>query len=458
MYRLHFEGGSAARAALVVAAMVASTSAAADGPMFTAPQLREDLAQLERALHEMPPDLARSADLPALNETIRALDQRLTTAPPLDRDAVWRMFATLNPLLADGHLFVGFVDWRGDARAHLADGGRFFPFEMLVTADCSLRVRAELGGQPSVLTGATLLTVNGRDTREVCEQMLARAHGDTRIFRADLISRRFWFYYWKIFGAPAAFDIEIVGGESARHIAGSTQLPQLLAEEKDFDRQFRLQIVTEQHAAILTLRSFAWPDSKQFLDFTREAFEKIRATHTHTLIIDLRDNGGGDDALWIEGVMPYIATRPFRTASRYRKRVVVADPAKHETVGEVADGKIDTWYPPQPDNPLRFTGKLYVAVGAGTFSSAVSFSNVIRDFGFGTLVGVGGSVRADQSGGARRTTLEHCGLIVVTPRFVLWRPSGASAPKLVTPDLYLPDDPLHPTNAVDALLRLARQR
>jgi hypothetical protein len=97
-------------------------------------------------------------------------------------------------------------------------------------------------------------------------------------------------------------------------------------------------------------------------------------------------------------------------------------------------------------------------VGAGTFSSAVSFSNVIRDFGFGTLVGVGGSVRADQSGGARRMTLEHCGLIVVTPRFVLWRPSGASAPKLVTPDLYLPDDPLHPTNAVDALLRLARQR
>jgi hypothetical protein len=435
MYRLHFEGGTAARVAILVAAMIASRIAAADGPVFTAPQLREDLAQLERALHEMPPDLARSADLPALNEAMRALDAGLATVPPSDRDSVWRMFATLNPLLADGHLFVGFVDWRGDARAHLADGGRFFPFEMQVTADCAMRVRAELGGQPSALTGATLRTVNGSDAREVCEQVLARAHGDTRVFRADLVSRRFWFYYWKMFGAPASFAIEIVGSEGARQIPGSTQLPQLLAEEKDFEQQFRLQIIADQRAAILTLRSFAWANTQQFLDFTHEAFTRMHAAHSRTLIIDLRDNGGGDDALWIEGVMPYLATRPFRTASRYLKRVVVADPAKHEAVGEVVDGEIDTWYPPQPDNPLRFTGKLYVAVGAGTFSSAVSFGNVIRDFGFGTLAGVGGSVRADQSGGARRTTLTHCGLIVVTPRFVLSRPSGAREPRLFAPDL-----------------------
>jgi hypothetical protein len=435
MYRLHFEGATAARAALLVAAMFTGASAAGEGPMFTGPQLRDDLAQLERALHEMPPDLARSADLPALNEALRALDARLATVPPLDRDSVWQMFATFNPLLADGHLFIGFVDWRGDARAHLAGGGRFFPFEMQVTADCAMTVRAELGGQPSALTGATLRAVNGRDAREVCEQMLARAHGDTRVFRADLVSRRFWFYYWKMFGAPAAFDIEIVGSEGVKQVPGSTQLPQLLAEEKDFARQFRLQIIAEQRAAILTLRSFAWPDTQQFLDFTHDAFAKIHAAHTRTLIIDLRDNGGGDDALWIEGVMPYIATRRYRTASRIRKRVVVADAVKHEAVGEVVDGEIDTWFPPQPDNPLRFTGKLYVAVGAGTFSSAVSFGNVIRDFGFGTLAGVGGSVRADQSGGARRTTLTHCGLIVVTPRFVLSRPSGAREPRLFTPDL-----------------------
>jgi hypothetical protein len=212
-------------------------------------------------------------------------------------------------------------------------------------------------------------------------------------------------------------------------------LPQLLSDEKVFERQFSLQFVAGEDAAMLTLGSFAWPDKQQFLDFTRDAFSKIRAARSRTLIIDLRDNGGGDDVMWIEGVMPYIATKRFRTASHYRKRVIVADPAKHETVGDVVDGEIDTWFPPQPDNPLRFRGRLTVVVGAGTFSSAVSFVNVIQDFAFGTVAGVRDSVRVEQSGGARRTTLAHCGLIVVTPRFVLRRPSGARNPRLLTPDI-----------------------
>jgi hypothetical protein len=398
-------------------------------------QLREDLSQLERALHEMPPDLARSADLPALEGAMRALDVRLATVPPLDRDEVWRLFATLNPLLADGHTFIGFVDWRGEVRAHLAAGGRLFPYEMKVTTDCSLRVRAEPGARIDAPNDATIRTVNGLSARDLCEQMLARAHGDTRMFRADLVSRRFWFYYWKMFGAPSDFDIEIAGRDGVQHIAGSSRLPRLLADEKDFERQYHLQFVAGEDAAIVTLGSFAWPDKQQFLDFTHEAFSKIHAAHSRTLIIDLRDNGGGDDVMWIEGVMPYIATKRYRTASRYRKRVVVADAAKHEAVGDVVDGEIDTWFPSQPDNPLRFRGQLYVAVGAGTFSSAVSFVNVIQDFGFGRLAGVRGSVRIEQSGGARRTTLTHCGLIVVTPRFVLSRPSGARDPRLLTPDV-----------------------
>jgi hypothetical protein len=433
---MQIDSTSVLRAALIaVAGLVGWTSASADGPTFTGVQLREDLSQLDRVLHEMPPDLARSADLPALDEAMRALDVRLGTGPPLDRDEVWRLFATLNPLLADGHTFIGFVDWRGDLRAHLAVGGRLFPFEMQMTSECSLRVRSELGGRIDELTNATIRAVNGLPARVLCEEMLAHAHGDTRVFRADLVSRRFWFYYWKMFGAPLVFDIEIAGRDGVRHIPGSSQLPRLLADEKIFERQFRLQFVAGTDAAILTMGSFAWPDKQQFVDFTRDAFSKIHAARSRTLIIDLRDNGGGDDVMWIEGVMPYIATKRYRTASSYRKRVVVADPAKHETVGEVVSGEIDTWFPPQPNNPLRFRGNLYAAVGAGTFSSAVSFATVIQDFGFGKLAGVRGSVRTEQSGGARRTTLTHCGLIVVTPRFVLTRPSGAREPRLLSPEI-----------------------
>ncbi len=402
---------------------------------FTPAELRADLVELKRALHEMPPDLHRTADPEQLERVLRKIEAELEGSRPLDRDATWRLFARLNPILGDGHLLVGFVDWRGDTRAHLAAGGVLFPFEVQVTPQCELQVRATLGGRISPLENRRLRTINGVAARRVCEPMLARAHGDTINFRADLLSRRFWFYYWKLFGAPAIFDLELTGLKGTQSFPGSTELPQALADEASFERQFRLEALTEDTVA-MKLGSFAWPDKQQLLDFTRASFEKMRDIGTKNLIIDLRDNGGGDDVMWIEGVMPYIATKPYRTGSTYRKRVVVANPEKGEVVGSVVDGAIDTWYPAQPDNPLRFHGKVFVLVGPGTYSSAVVFSNVMQDFRFAELAGVGDSVRANLSGGVRRTTLTHSGLIVAAPRFTLNRPSGAQEPVLFTPRIY----------------------
>jgi hypothetical protein len=402
-------------------------------------ELRADLVQLDRALHEMPPDLAHSAELPRLEATMRDMDAALATALPLDRDAAWRLFATLNPLLADGHLFVGFVDWRADTRAHLAAGGVLFPFEMRVTPDCQLTVRAELGGRASLLAGARIQAVNGTVADQLCEQLLARMHGDTRAFRADLLSRRFFFYYWKVFGAPAAFDVAFAGEPGTRHLPGSLLLPQLLDDETHFERQFRLQFVGGDAVGILTLGTFAWPDKQQVLDFTHDAFAQLREKRVRTLIIDVRDNGGGNDDEWIEGVMPYLASRRFRTGSSYRKRVVVPDPRKHELVGSVAQGPIDSWFPPDRSNGLRFKGTVYVATGTGTYSSAIVFSNVMQDFHFARVAGPTGAVRSNVSGGARRTTLTRTGLIVVAPRFLLTRPSGAADPAWISPDIRLED-------------------
>lgn len=401
-------------------ALVAGAADAVPAPVFTAAQMRADLAEVDRALHEMPADLAHSVDEKDLARTLRELDARLAGSPPLTRDQAWREFATLNPLLADGHLFVGFVDWRGDTRAHLASGGRLFPLPVRVSPDCELRAHGDV----------RILAVNGLSAEAACEQMLARMHGDTRAFRADLLSRRFWFFHWKVFGAPETYEI-ILEGSGKQVFAGGARLPDLLAAEEKFDRQFRLTMIADREnakpaAAILTLGSFAWPDKDQVLAFTRQSFETLRREKIRTLVIDLRDNGGGNDDQWIEGVMPYIATKPFRTASTYRKR---------EMSGAAVTGEIATWYPPQPGNPARFRGQIYVAVSAGTYSSAVVMSTVIQDFGFGKVVGPGGSVRAGQSGGTRRTTLTNTGLIVVAPRFVLTRPSGAKQPVLFAPDL-----------------------
>jgi hypothetical protein len=421
----------------------ADTPAAA--PTFTATQMIADLRQLDRALQEMPADLAHSADPRLLARALMELEAKLAKSPPLTRDQAWREFATLNPLLADGHLLVGFADWRGDVRAHLAGGGRLFPLAVNVTPDCELTVRQDPRSAHHPHAYAIIRTVNGVPGRELCEQLMARVHGDTRVFRADLLSRRFWFFHWKVFGAPADYVVTFepvaslkLGGR-LETIPGTTALPGLLEAEENFRSQFDLHFVAEAAdedptEAVLRLGTFAWPNKDDVLAFTRQSFESLRRRNIKSLTIDLRDNGGGNDDQWIEGVMPYLARERWRTASRYRKRVVTPDPAKGEKAGDVVDGEMETWFEPQPENPLRFRGKVRVLVGPGTYSSAVVMATVFQDFGFGEVIGTGNAVRANQSGGTRRTTLTNTGLVFVSPRFVLTRPSGAKQPELLAPE------------------------
>ena len=76
----------------------------------------------------------------------------------------------------------------------------------------------------------------------------------------------------------------------------------------------------------------------------------------------------------------------------------------------------------------------------------------MRDFGFGVLAGSGGSVRADQSGSVQQRILPNTGLVVWSPRFVLYRPSGASEPMLLEPDCPIEEDPFNAGAAVNRLL------
>jgi C-terminal processing protease CtpA/Prc len=99
-----------------------------------------------------------------------------------------------------------------------------------------------------------------------------------------------------------------------------------------------------------------------------------------------------------------------------------------------------------------------VLVGRLTYSSAVLFSNVVQDFGFGKLVGAGSYARARQTGGVQNIVLPNTRLEITIPRFIVDRPSGAREPALVHPDIVLPDSPFDRRETVNALLALIAAR
>lgn len=433
----------------LLAGLLFAGAALAGGQQFTPEALRADLAFIAAEIRSRHPDPAHTVDTVAFERTMQALQSGLDA--PLTRDQAWAALATLNPSFADAHLAVLYPDWRGATEAHLAAGGTFFPFEVSIADDGTPVVTALLGGAPTPLAGRRIRAIDGADARDRTAAVLARAHGDTPAFRAELASRRWFFFDWKLFGAQADYEIAFEDAEAPQRISAGRATPAFLADESSFERQFAFEPLPCR-AALLTVSAFGWPDKAQFLAFTRDAFERIKGSGARTLIIDVRANNGGDDDFWMEGLLPYLADRPYRHGSSYRKRVLEKYRDEGETTGEVVAGTIDAWIPPQPDNPLRFDGKTYVLIGRSTYSSAILFANVMQDFGFATLAGAAPTARAAQSGSVQQSALPNTGLILGWPRFVLQRPSGAADPVLLTPDVVVEDDPVRPRSAVEAVL------
>ena len=442
-----------AHSSFLLAALLYAPHSQAEQQRYTSRQIQADVDAIEAGIAVTHPDPSHSVD-PA--RIARALDElRRRTRDGMDRDAAWRDLSTLNPIFGDAHLFVTYPDWRGETLQHLKSGGALFPFEVSVDAAGLVRVVSELGGAPTAFAGATIRSINGAPARDIAQDLLARVHGDSPRFRADLLSKRWWFFYWKVHGAPATFHIELTDVTSDPvKLPASRMRPTTMIGEDDFDRNFALELRPDG-AAVMTVKTFSWPDPEAFFAFARRSFERMQAAGTHTLLIDVRQNGGGDDAMWLEGLLPYIADRPYRWASRYTKRVLKDNPERRERAGQVLSGEVETWTAPLSDDPRHFDGQVYVLIGAGTYSSAVLFANTVQDFDFGTLVGEGASVKTTQSGGIQSIKLPNTGLVLWVPRFVLVRPSGKQQPEWLTPDILMADNPFDATAMIEATLAKA---
>ncbi|MBJ7311879.1 S41 family peptidase [Rugamonas sp. CCM 8940] len=418
--------------------------------LFTPEQLRADLRFIQDQVAATHPEPGFSADPDKLRLAYRHIDTQLRE--PMTRDQAWRLLATLNPVYADAHMVLTQPDAQGQSAAFVQAGGKFFPYEVSVQPAGNIYIRTELGGAASTHQGMRIEKINGVPAGRVVAELLERCHGDSAEFHANLLSTRWPFLYWKMYGETAQFDLLLENGKHLQ-VPALGRMPAYLNGQADFAQQFRFEMLPGD-AALLTINTFYWPDKKQFTDFTEQAFRQMRDAKVKTLLIDVRANGGGNDDMWMDGLLRYIADKPYRWASTYRKKVVKGRDSATEKLGDVIDGTISTLLQPAPNDPLHFSGTTYLLVGRNTYSSSILLSNVVQDFGFGKVVGAAGSARARQSGGTQNFVLPNSGLALSVPRLIFQRPSGAATPVLLQPDIVLPDSPFDSRALIEAVLKL----
>lgn len=193
--------------------------------------------------------------------------------------------------------------------------------------------------------------------------------------------------------------------------------------------------------------SFATHNDSEFSALSRvidSIFSLVRRDGVNRLVIDISSNSGGNSSVG-DVLLQHFYSGSYRTYQCNWRRseeylhLLQSWGANQPGYQQMKPGSVlhfasDTVQ--VADNPQRFTGKVYVRIGSGTFSSAIMFATVIKDNALAKLVGQepnGG--HPTHFGELYNCTLPNTGLLV---RFGVkqWiRPAGLTGVNRLIPDI-----------------------
>jgi len=429
---------------------VFATTLAHYNSMLQPEEAKSDIDQWLGFIEKTHPDLAYTTkDVALFYKNVNQFKNSIKE--PISVRNFWLEMMTFNSVISDGHVSLTPYKKRVLTKDYLQNGGTLFPFEVIFDSD-KLVIKQKLNGEPSNLSGNTISKINGVSINKILESLLKRTHGDSDNQRKAVLATGFANYYWMYFGEQKQFKLDIKKGNHEIKDIVVEASKEITYGDDSFESNFQFKLLNK-NTGLLTINTFTWrEDETRVFDFFTSVFTKVKKQNVSHLIIDIRKNGGGDDNIWMKGILPHIADKAWKTGSTYKVKILAGREDEGETAGDVVAGEISSVQKVAIDNPLAFPGDVSILVGPYTYSSSILFMNVIQDFEFGKLVGDRTGGKSGQTGGTQHLTLTNSKLHSVVPRFLLTRPNGGHNLDLVTLDTTINYDPIKPTQLIDKLL------
>ena len=331
---------------------------------FTTRELQEDFQQMRNAIENMHPALYEFTDkttYDALFETqFKLIDK------PLPAQAFYRIAAPLIARIGCGHSAVYLPEsWWGNAPE------RFLPLRLRFLHN-KVYVWQIYGETGDIIPGSEVVSINGQPVVEIVEQLLSAipADGYNHAYRMDRLGRRFSYLYALQYGFPDDFRIEyrLPGNEQLQSAVITPASEGTLAAANPRNSILTFNIVEKKNIAILAMNNFAYYDQHEtFYHFIDSAFAEIDELKIKNLILDVRDNDGGDP-FCAAHLLSYITPRPIPYfAEPYGKYAKLAEPIS------LAD--------------KRFAGSLFVLINGKCFSTTGHLCALLKFHNIGTFIG-----------------------------------------------------------------------
>jgi hypothetical protein len=424
-----------------------------DGPMIARADLLADFDAWLAGMRRLSPDLSIRSDIPRLDQEAARI--RRSLVHPMSRREAWLHFARLNPYLRDGHNAIYMPNYRSALEAHVRASGHIVPIEVRFAPDGSLRVFSVAPGTDRVKPEDLVLSINGHSVRQMMHAMLALSPGDTPASQRAWAVRRFAMLYWYLYGDTREYDLrvrsELTGCSVLARLAGATTLPQALQPDPKPGELFGWRIL-RGNIGYLRVDTFD-PDQAQVLArVARAAFTQFKRRDVKALIIDVRENGGGDDPLWQKDLMEYITDKPYAQLSHYKIRITKREAGPGDVIGAVQEADYSKRFTPNRVDPIRFHGPVYILVGPYSFSATIQFVVAAQDFGIAKIAGEETAALSCQTGKYEQIHLPRTGLAAFTPVIAYTRPSGRGCGRGVVPNVPITTNEVEPENTLSSLV------
>ncbi len=231
-------------------------------------------------------------------------------------------------------------------------------------------------------------------------------------------------------------------------------LDEIKVKEGSDKRKNSYRDIPQYHAYLIELND--WASVEGIKKFCSEAFKEIHEREVSNLIIDIRNNPGGDNKS-AETFIEFLTDKPYQLfeevqaklsrqfCSRYGAQV------SDELTGSIFTKKVPLTQP--GPNPLRFKGQTFVLIGIRSTSTTTAFAAAVKHFGIGKVVGQEPAEPLTVYGHAFDFTLPNSGLKAVSACGVYVCAGSKSDARGVLPDYEVKQKPEDTAKGVDTVLQ-----
>jgi hypothetical protein len=221
--------------------------------------------------------------------------------------------------------------------------------------------------------GIEILKINGVDAQDLQTRIAAHisSDGHNRKYTHARMNRSFGYFCAYQLNFPEVYKLEIQENGVNKEVVLNKELPDTAKPASNVPSEnLAFTLNTAENLAIVTIRSFVYYGDQLpvFTSFIDSCFNQIKLNNIENVVIDLRDNGGGDPYCAAH-LLQYISGKPFRY---YKKGTT--------TYYKDLEEKII----PFKNN---FSGKLYVLINSLCSSTTGHLCSILKHNNIGKLIG-----------------------------------------------------------------------